>query len=59
MYAALDAILGDVLATVETGFRGLASPAFDAAARDRVIDRSPRALFARLAPASFARISRP
>ncbi len=58
-YAALDAILGDVLASVEIGFRGQASPQFDAAMRDRVIRMSPRAMLSALAPTLLAEISRP
>jgi len=57
-YAALDVMLGDVLATIETGFRGDASRGFDAAMRDRAIRSSPRAVFAALAPRSLAEISR-
>lgn len=58
-YAALDALHGDVLATVERGFRGSPSPVFDAAMRDRVLGAPPRAMFAALAPETFARIARP
>lgn len=57
-YAALDAILGDVLASVEIGFRGEPSPRFDAAMRDRVIRQPPRAVFAALAPRLVAEVSR-
>jgi hypothetical protein len=57
-YAALDAILGDVLASVEIGFRGHPSPAFDAAMRDRVIRMPPRTVFAALAPTLLAEITR-
>jgi len=59
MYAALDALLGDVLATTELGFRGEPAPVFTAAMRDRVLHTSPRALFAGLAPETFAQIARP
>jgi hypothetical protein len=59
MYAALDDVLGDVLATVEIGFHGAASPVFDAEMRDRVLRTPPRALFAALAPQTFAQIARP
>jgi hypothetical protein len=59
MYAALDALLGDVLATVERGFRGESSPVFTAEMRDRVLRSPPRALFAGLAPETFAQIARP
>lgn len=59
MYAALDALLGDVLATVEAGFRGAPSPVFDAAMRDRVLRMPPRAMFAAFAPGMFAQIARP
>jgi hypothetical protein len=58
-YAALDALLGDVLATVELGLGGTASPVFDAAMRDRVLPAPPRPLFAGLAPETFAQIARP
>jgi hypothetical protein len=58
-YAALDAILGDVLATVERGFGGGDAPVFDAALRDRVLRAPPRALFAALAPRTLAEIARP
>jgi hypothetical protein len=58
-YAALDALLGDVLATVEAGFRGDTSARFDAAARDRVIRMPPRAVFAKLAPTTFIAVTRP
>jgi hypothetical protein len=57
-YAALDALLGDVLATVEAGFRGDPTPAIDASVRDRVLGRPPRALFAAFAPELFAKIAR-
>ena len=57
-YAALDALLGDVLATVERGFRGDAAPVFDAQMRDRVIAMPPRAVLAAFAPAMFAAITR-
>jgi hypothetical protein len=59
MYAALDATLGDVLATVEAGLGGAAAAVFDAALRDRVLRDPPRRLFARLAPTMFAQIARP
>jgi hypothetical protein len=58
-YAALDALLGDVLATVEHGFRGDESAVFDAEMRDRVIAMPPRSVFAALAPVLFAAITRP
>jgi hypothetical protein len=58
MYAALDAILGDVLATVEAGLGGASGAVFDAAMRDRVLQLPPRQLFARLAPSMFAQIAR-
>jgi hypothetical protein len=59
MYAALDAVLGDVLATVEAGLGGAPAAVFDAAMRDRVLQVPPRAVFARLAPVTFAEIARP
>ena len=59
MYAALDALLGDVLATVERGLGGDASAVFTAAMRDRVLREPPRAMFAALAPQTFAQIARP
>jgi hypothetical protein len=59
MYAALDATLGDVLATVERGFRGDPEPEFTAAMRDRVLRAPPRALFAGIAPETLAQIARP
>jgi hypothetical protein len=59
MYAAADALLGDVLATVERGFRGAASPVFTAEMRDRVLRSPPRALFAALAPEMLAQLARP
>jgi hypothetical protein len=58
MYAALDAVFGDVISTVELGFRG-ETPAVDASVRDRVLPSPPRALFARFAPVGFAAIARP
>jgi hypothetical protein len=58
-YAALDGLLGDVLATVESGFGGASGATFDAAMRDRVISLSPRELMAKLAPTTFAQIARP
>ncbi|HEY0483143.1 MAG TPA: hypothetical protein VGD37_36730 [Kofleriaceae bacterium] len=51
-YARLDAIWGDVIASVEAGLRGTAAPAdapIDGATRDRLVVTSPRALFAALA----------
>ena len=59
MYAALDALLADVLVTIEHGFRGVAPAVVTAAMRDRVVRQPPRALFAGLAPATFAHIARP
>jgi hypothetical protein len=58
-YARLDALLGDVLASVEAGFRGEPNALFDAAARDRVIRMPPRELFAKLAPEMMPQIMRP
>ena len=58
-YAALDAVFGDVLATVERGLGGGDAPVFDAALRDRLLRAPPRALFAGLAPRTFAEIARP
>lgn len=63
MYLALDALLGDVLATVERGLGGQGTPApapvFDAAMRDRVLRAPPRTLFAAFAPEIVAQIARP
>lgn len=59
MYAALDGLLGDVLATVEHGLGGEASAVFTAAMRDRVLREPPRAMFAAFAPRTFAQIARP
>lgn len=58
-YARLDAILGEVAATVEDGFRRAdpsAGPAtrFDAGLRDRLLVQPPRAVLARLAPEAIA-----
>lgn len=58
-YARLDAILGEVAAAVELGFRcgdrGATPPTrFDAAARDALIATPPRAVLARLAPVGLA-----
>ena len=58
-YAALDATLGDVLATVERGIGGEPAAVFTAEMRDRVLRDPPRALFAGLAPQMFAQIARP
>jgi hypothetical protein len=44
-YAALDELSGEVAATVEAGFGGTPG-AFDPAMRDRLVQESPRALFA-------------
>jgi hypothetical protein len=59
MYAALDALLGDVLTSVEAGFRGDSPAAFDAAMRDRVLRAPARDLFAAFAPKLFVEIARP
>jgi hypothetical protein len=49
-FARLDAIWGEIVASVEAGLRGAPCPvAIDAAIRDRLIVSSPRALFAALA----------
>jgi len=49
-FARLDAIWGEIVASVEAGLRGAPCPlAIDAAIRDRLIVTSPRALFAALA----------
>ena len=58
-YARLDALLREIAATVEDGFRRSdpsASPAepFDAAARDRLLLTPPRSVLARIAPESLA-----
>lgn len=50
MFARLDALHGQVLATTEAGFRGDSSAVIDATVRDAVLRSSPRALFARYAP---------
>jgi hypothetical protein len=54
MFARLDALHADVIATTEAGFRGDTSRAITADVRDRVLRSSPRALFARLAPSRFS-----
>ena len=54
MFAKLDALHGQVIATVEAGFRGDASAVIDATVRDAVLRSSPRALFARYAPSLFS-----
>jgi hypothetical protein len=59
MYAGLDGLLGDVLATVERGLGGEPSAVFTAEMRDRVLREPPRALFAGFAPRTFAQIARP
>jgi hypothetical protein len=49
-FARLDAIWGEIVASVEAGLRGAPCPvAIDAAIRDRLVVTSPRALFAALA----------
>ena len=49
-FARLDAIWGEVVASVEAGLRGAPCPiAIDAATRDRVVVTPPRALFGALA----------
>jgi len=53
MFARLDALHGRVIATTEAGFRGDTSAVIDARVRDAVLRSSPRALFARYAPALF------
>jgi hypothetical protein len=52
MFARLDALHGQVMATTEAGFRGEPG-VIDAATRDAVLRSSPRALFARYAPRLF------
>jgi hypothetical protein len=52
-YVALDALHGEVLATVERGFRGEAAPVFDASMRDRTLRAPPRRMFAALAPTTL------
>jgi hypothetical protein len=50
-FARLDAIWGEIVASVEAGLRGAPCPVeIDAAIRDRLVVTSPRALFAALAP---------
>ena len=61
-YAGLDRVLGEILATVEAGFRGsfgaeVAAARFDAPARDRVLVSPPRTVLARLAPAGLAALT--
>jgi hypothetical protein len=58
-FAALDAIHGEVIATVEAGFRGEPSPVIDASVRDRLVGSSPRAMIAALAPRRWAELTRP
>ncbi len=53
MFAKLDALHGQVIATVEAGFRGEVSATIDATVRDAVLRSSPRTLFARYAPSLF------
>ncbi len=53
MFARLDALHGQVIATTEAGFRGDANATIDAGVRDAVLRSSPRALFARYAPSLF------
>jgi hypothetical protein len=49
-FARLDAIWGEIVASVEAGLRGAPCPVeIDAAIRDRLVVTSPRALFASLA----------
>jgi hypothetical protein len=49
-FVRLDAIWGEIVASVEAGLRGAPCPvAIDAAIRDRLVVTSPRALFASLA----------
>jgi hypothetical protein len=49
-FARLDAIWGEIVASVEAGLRGAPCPtAIDAAIRDRLVVTSPRAVFAALA----------
>jgi len=61
--ARLDALLGELVARVEAGFRRAsgAEPvgAIDAASRDRLLASPPRALLARLAPRGFAALCKP
>jgi hypothetical protein len=52
MFARLDALHGEVMATTEAGFRGDASREITADMRDRVLRSSPRALFANANPTS-------
>jgi hypothetical protein len=54
MFAKLDAVHGQVITTVEAGFRGDATAVIDATVRDAVLRSSPRALFARYAPSLAA-----
>ena len=62
MIARLDAILGEVAATVEAGLRGpdaARDVEFDAADRDRLLATPPRAVLAQLAPVALAALSPP
>lgn len=59
VYARLDALLGELIAAVEAGFRGatggdLPVGAIDAATRDRVLISPPRAALVALAPVALA-----
>ena len=59
-YARLDALLGEVATTVERGFRGTRDGGvLEAAARDRLLVRSPRPLLAALAPTALAAVCPP
>jgi hypothetical protein len=58
-YAALDALLGEVLVSVERGFRGDANPTFTAEMRDRVLRMPPRDVFTKLAPTTLPALMRP
>jgi hypothetical protein len=53
MFAQLDALHAQVIATTEAGFRGDAAAVIDPHVRDAVLRSSPRALFARYAPSLF------
>nr|MBA2544759.1 hypothetical protein [Deltaproteobacteria bacterium] len=53
MFARLDALHGEVIATTEAGFAGSCTAMIDARVRDAVLRASPRALFARYAPSLF------
>lgn len=54
MFARLDALHGEVIATAEAGLGGDTLAVIDSGVRDAVLRTSPRALFARYAPSRFS-----